>query len=211
VCELKNVKRPTIAIQGFGNAGSTLAKLCHEAGLKVVGVSDSKGAAVNMQGLDIPAVIKHKQKTGSVVGFPQTKTVSNQVLLRLECDVLVPSALENQITRTNANRIKAKVVLEVANGPVSLEAREILHNKGVFIIPDILANSGGVTVSYFEWLQNNSGKYWSLEEVKQKLKEKIVKAFKDVHRHAKEHKTDMGTAAFIHAISELNKVLQLEK
>ncbi|NIP33229.1 glutamate dehydrogenase, partial [Candidatus Saccharibacteria bacterium] len=159
----------TVVIQGYGNAGYNFAKLAYHAGYKVVAVSDSKGGIHDEQGLDPEKVMEHKKATGSVVGYGGAKEVSNEKILEIPCGVLVPSALENQITADNANKISTQVVLELANGPTTPEADEILYKNGVHVVPDILANAGGVTVSYFEWLQNKEGEHWTKEEIWQRL------------------------------------------
>jgi len=203
------VENASIAIQGFGNAGRTAAKLLSEKGYKIVAVSDSKTAIHNPKGLNIEKVIAHKQKTGSVKGFKGVKEITNENLLRLDVDVLIPAALEEVITKDNVNKIKAKVILELANGPVSAEARATLYKKGQISIPDILANSGGVAVSYFEWVQNNIGYFWSEEEILKKLKDKMCSAFDNVYSASKEFKVDFGTAAYIYAVRRMIKVLEL--
>jgi glutamate dehydrogenase/leucine dehydrogenase len=203
------LKSPTVAIQGFGNAGMTMANLLHKDGYSIVAVSDSRGGIYNESGLDVPALIKHKNSTKSVVGFAGTKEISNEKLLELDVTILVPSALENQITEKNAANIKAKLICELANGPTTAEADDILFKNGTFVIPDILANSGGVTVSYFEWVQNRMGYYWSEEEVKVKLKKKMVEAFNIVHKSSTSHKVDMRTGAYISAIQKMVDVIKL--
>ncbi len=193
----------TIAIQGMGNAGYTLAKLASNDGLKVVAVSDSKGGIFSEQGLDIDKVMEHKQKTGSVVKFKGAKEISNQEILELDVDVLAPAALENVITEENADKIKAKIVLELANGPTTSHADAVLFKNDIFVIPDVLANAGGVTVSYFEWVQNLQGYYWPLEEVDQKLKEKMASSFRSVYENYKKFGVDMRTAAYILAVGRI--------
>ncbi len=202
------IKNPTVAIQGFGNAGLTAAILLAKKGFKIIAVSDSKGAIYDEKGLNVDKVIAHKNKTKSVVGF-SGKELSNEELLELKCDVLVPAALANQITDVNANNINAKIILELANGPVTPQAREILFKKNIMSIPDILANAGGVTVSYFEWVQNNIGYAWSKEEVETKLKVKMIEAFDNVYKVYKEKNIDMGTAAYVFAIEKMDKILEL--
>lgn len=195
----------TVAIQGFGNAGHVFAKLCERHELKVIAVSDSRGGIYLESGLDIDAVAAHKQSTGSVVDFPGAKNISNEELLELACGVLVPAALENVLTEENAGRIQAKVVLELANGPTTPEADDILFGKGIQVIPDILANSGGVTVSYFEWDQNMKGETWSEEDVDAKLKEHMVAAAKAVWDRKVTFDTDMRRGAFILALERLGE------
>lgn len=203
------LKKPAIAIQGFGNAGATFARLAAARKYKVVAVSDSRGGIYNPTGLDIPKVIEHKERTGSVAKFKGAKDITNATLLELKVDVLVPAALENQITSDNVSRIKAKLIVELANGPVTADARESLHRRGTMCIPDILANSGGVTVSYFEWVQNNMGYYWSEDEVNQKLKAKITSAFNAIWEVMQKYKVDMGTAAYIHCLATMTRVIEL--
>jgi len=204
-----NPLEATAVIQGYGNAGSISAKLLHEQGYKIIAVSDSKGGIYNPQGIDILGVSDYKTKTGSVKGFPKTEFISHKDLLELECDVLVPAALERVITEKNANNIKAKIIAEAANGPTTPEADEILFQKGIFIIPDILANAGGVIVSYFEWVQGLYGYFWSEEKVNSRLKKLILKAFNEVSRIAEKEKTDNRTAAYIYAVSQVAKAMKV--
>ena len=209
-CEVQGIdyRKATAAIQGFGNAGSIAAELLHKIGMKVIAVSDSRGGILNPKGLDIPKVLAHKQKTGSVTRFAGAKPVSSEDVLELECDVLIPAALENQITLANAHRIRAKIVAEAANGPTTPGADHILHEKGVFLLPDILANAGGVTVSYFEWVQDLQELFWDVEEVHRKMEKIMCKAFSDVHSSAKEYKVDMRTGAYILAIDRVAKAME---
>jgi len=200
----------TIAIQGFGNAGSHMARLLSDMGYRIVSVSDSKGGIVVDYGqqstdnkLGINAVEEHKEKTGSVVGFSGTKNISNDDILMLDVDILVPAALENTITAENAGNIKAKAVVELANGPTTPEADEILKEKGIVVVPDVLANAGGVTVSYFEWDQNIKGEHWTEEVVLEKLEKIMVTSFDEVWAKKEEHKIDMRTAAFVKAIERV--------
>jgi glutamate dehydrogenase/leucine dehydrogenase len=193
----------TVAIQGFGNAGATFADICAHHGVRVVGTSDSTGAIFNPEGLDIKALHEHKKSTRSVKDFPGARNITNAELLELECGVLVPAALEGQITLENAARINAKVVLELANGPVTVEADDILFGKNIFVIPDILANSGGVTVSYFEWDQNMKGEHWTAERVDELLKDHMEKAAEEVWQRATENSVDMRRGAFILALERL--------
>ena len=197
-----------VVIQGFGKVGWNAAKLLHMQGLKIVAVSDSRGGIFNGKGLNPVKVFEHKMKIGSVVGFDGARELTNQELLELDCDILVPAAIENQLTETNAENIRAKMVAEGANGPTTPEASEILNEKGVFFIPDILANAGGVTVSYFEWVQNLHREHWSIEEVNGKLKYRMTKAFREISETAKKHEIDMRTAALVFAIG---KVAEAEK
>ncbi|MCA1813215.1 MAG: Glu/Leu/Phe/Val dehydrogenase [Halobacteriales archaeon] len=211
--KIKKIKNPTIVIQGFGNAGENCALLAKEVlggTPKVIAVSDSKGGIYNQDGLDPEAVQKHKAKTGSVVGFKGAKSISNEEILELPCDLLIPAALENQITKENAPRIKAKVISEAANGPTTPEADEILYKNGVTVIPDILANAGGVTVSYFEWVQGFNWYPWSLEEVNGRLEQKMVKAFHDVYNFSSDKKVHMRTGAYCLAVERVAKALELQ-
>ena len=203
-----NHKRATAAVQGFGNAGSIAAELLAKIGMKVIAVSDSKGGIRDPKGLDIAKVLVHKNKTGSVVGFSGAKAISSEAVLELECDVLVPAALENQITLENAHRVKARIVAEAANGPTTPGADAILYKKSVLVIPDILANAGGVTVSYFEWVQDLQELFWDVEEVHRKLDKVMGKAFADVHTCAQKYGVDMRTGAYILAIDRVAKATQ---
>src|SRR5213080_2896150 len=189
-----------VVVQGFGNAGSFSAKLMAELGAVIVGLSDTSGAIANAKGLDPNRVDAYKRETGAVTGFPGSERISNAQLLELDCDILIPAAIENQIGEHNAPRIKAKVVAEAANGPTSPEADRILHDKGVFLIPDILCNAGGVTVSYFEWVQDLQNLFWREATINARLKEVMVKSFNDVLDMSKKHKVDMRTAAYMVAV-----------
>lgn len=187
-----------VVMQGFGNAGMFAAKLLKNK--KIIAVSDSKGAIYDENGLNIEKLIKIKKQTGSVLNYEAEK-INN--LLELECDILIPAALENQITEKNANKIKAKVILELANGPTTPEADEILFKKNIIVIPDILANSGGVTVSYFEYLQNLNNEHWTIEKVNNKLKENIIKSYESILEISKKYNCDLRTAAYITALEKL--------
>ena len=199
----KNKQDISIAIQGFGNAGSIMAELCSEAGYKVVAVSDSRGGIHNPQGLDVKQLFDHKKSTGSVAGFRGAEALSNEQVLQVPADILVPAALENQITADNASEIKAKFIIELANGPIAPEADEILAKNGVKIVPDVLANSGGVTVSYFEWKQNLEKENWPVDKVNQELKSIIVPAWENIWKIHEEKKIALRTAAFIAALERL--------
>ncbi|MCK4435161.1 hypothetical protein KAU92_06690, partial [Candidatus Bathyarchaeota archaeon] len=206
------LKGATVAVQGYGNVGWNAAKIAYDLGCKIVAVSDSRGGVFCPKGLNPYKVHEHKFKTGSVVDFKGCGNIVNEELLETECDILIPSALENQITKANANKIKAKIVAEGANGPVTPEADKVLHEKGIFLVPDILANSGGVTVSYFEWVQNLTREHWTLEEVNRKLENKIIGAFNDVYKVAEQEESDMRTAALmlgVQRVSEAMKTLGL--
>jgi glutamate dehydrogenase (NAD(P)+) len=197
------LKGARVAVQGFGNAGSIAARLLHEDGARVIAVSDTRGGIYNPKGIDPAAALRHKDKKGSVAGFKGSKPITNEELLELDCEILVPAALENQITLYNADRIKARIVAEAANGPVTPGADRILFANGVFDIPDILANAGGVTVSYFEWVQDQYGFFWTDKEVNKYLEKIMVKAFKEVHTQAKKYKTHMRTGAYCLAIERV--------
>jgi glutamate dehydrogenase/leucine dehydrogenase len=198
-----------VAIQGFGNAGSVAAEILYNNGFTVVAVSDSKGGIYSEKGINISKLMEHKNKTGTVQNFPLTKNITNNELLELNTDILIPAALENQITISNANKIKAKIILELANGPTTPEADEILFKKGIHVIPDILANSGGVSVSYFEWVQNLQNYYWDLDEVNKKLKKLMQDAFANVFERAQKNKTDFRTGANVLALERVSKAMQL--
>ncbi|OYT31511.1 MAG: glutamate dehydrogenase [Thermofilum sp. ex4484_79] len=199
----------TVAIQGFGNVGYWAAYFAHQWGYKVVAVSDSKGGIYNPEGLDPSKVLEHKRKTRSVINYPNAKNISNKELLELDVTVLVPAAIEEVITEKNADNIKAKIVSEGANGPTTPEADKILYEKGTLVIPDIVANAGGVTTSYLEWVQNLTRYYWTRDEVLSKLETRMVSAFEDVYRLSKEREVDMRTAAYIIAISRVAKAIEL--
>ena len=205
-----DLKKATVAIQGYGNAGQFAAQLVTEMfGSKVVAVSDSKGGIYSEKGLEWKAVLEHKKKTESVTGLKGTRGITNEELLELNVDVLIPAALENVITEKNSARIKAKIILELANGPTTPEADKILHRNKIFVIPDFLANAGGVTVSYFEWVQNTYGYYWEEQEVHDKLEKKMVKAFKDVLEMAEKYKVDNRTAAYMVSVNRVAEAMKL--
>lgn len=185
-----------IVIQGFGNAGSFLAKFMHDAGAKVIGISDVYGGIYNPEGHDIDYLLDRRDSFGTVSQL-FNNTISNEELLELDCDILVPAAISNQITAQNVHRIKASIVVEAANGPTTLEATKILDKRGVLLVPDILASSGGVTVSYFEWVQNNQGYYWSEEEVAKKLRKVMVDSFENIYQTSQAHQVDMRLAAYM--------------
>lgn len=200
----------TVAIQGFGNAGQYAATLMH--GLhnsKICAVSDSRGGVVNMDGLEPHDLIAHKQKTGKVSGFPNAEEITNEALLEMEVDVLFPAALENVITDQNAENIKAKIISEAANGPTTPEADDILYKNGVFVIPDFLCNAGGVTVSYFEGVQNTYNYYWDESEVHEKLNRKMTEAFHTVLATSKKRNVHMRTAAYMVAVERVVAVMRL--
>lgn len=201
-------KESTVAIQGFGSVGWNLARILHEEGYRITAVSDSRGGIYSPDGIDPTKVLEHKNTTGSVIGFPGSRDVTNEELLELPCDVVAPAALENQVTRDNADRIKAKILAEAANGPTTPEAEKILDEKKVFIIPDILANSGGVTASYFEWVQNLTRERWSEQEANSRLETMMVKAFDDVYDISVRRQTDMHTAALILGVGRVAEAIK---
>jgi len=205
-----NLKGASAAIQGFGNAGQYAATLSQELlGCNIVAASDSRGGVVNPQGMDPFKLIEHKEKTGSVIGFPGAKPISNEALLELDVTVLFPSALENQITAANAGNIKARIVAELANGPTTPEADEILHKNGVYVIPDFLCNAGGVTVSYFEMVQNAYDYYWEVDLVHERLDRKMTAAFHAVHEMARRQKVHNRLAAYLVAVQRVAEAMRL--
>ena len=206
----------SIAVQGLGNAGMVIAELLYNSGYKIVAVSDSQGGIYNEKGLDLPKIIQHKRENRVIAGIycqdtvcdlENNQSITNEQLLALAVDVLVPAALENQITEANADNVKAKYIFEVANGPITSAADAILDSKGIYVFPDILVNAGGVTVSYFEWVQNRSGLYWSLTEVNEHLKKKMVIEAEEVWKTAEEFAVPLRTAAYIHALNRLGEAL----
>jgi glutamate dehydrogenase (NAD(P)+) len=204
-----NIQNATVAVQGFGNVGSVSADLLAKLGAKIVAVTDWKGGVYNEKGLDITKMLEFAQQHRTIDGFPGGEKLDNTKLFSLPVDILVPAALENQITMENAPSIKAKIIAEGANGPTTPDAHKHLHERGVFVIPDILANAGGVTTSYFEWVQDRHGYFWTEEEVNQRLEHKMMEAFGDVLGNALRYKTDMRTAAYIVAINRVATVTKL--
>src|SRR3989338_4973026 len=204
----KKPKKTTVAVQGFGNVGMNIARILNEWGYKVIAVSDSKSGIYNKKGLKIQDVIKHKEKTSNLSKFKNTKEISNEALLELKTDVLVPAALEDQITKKNADKIKAKLILEMANRPITPEADDILLDKNIFVMPDILANAGGVVVSYFEWVQNSQNFYWSEKEVLERLKTYMTNAVKELSKVCTDFKCDMRASIYINAVK---KILEAER
>lgn len=198
-----------VAIQGFGNVGYHFANLIQEDSVNIIAISDSQGGIYNLQGLDIAVVKKFKDATGSVINFPEAQNISNEDLLFLDCDVLVPAATESVITSKNAANIRAKIILELANGPVTLQADAILVSRGIFILPDILANAGGVTVSYYEWVQNNAGDIWTPDEIDKKLEYTMNTSTYEVLKTAKKYCVDNRTGAYIVAIRRLAEAIRL--
>jgi glutamate dehydrogenase len=191
-----------VVVQGFGNAGSFLAKFMHDAGAKVIAISDAYGGLFDPEGLDIDYLLERRDSFGTVTKLFKD-TITNQELLELDCDILVPAAIENQITEKNAHQIKASIVVEAANGPTTLEATRILSERGILLVPDVLASAGGVTVSYFEWVQNNQGYYWTEEEVEEKLERVMVKSFETVYTTAMNRKVNMRLAAYMVGVRKM--------
>ena len=204
-----SLKGARVAVQGFGNVGSIAAELLVQQGSKVVGVTDWKGGIYNPNGLDIPALIAHVDTHRTVAGFTGGEPLGAADIFKVDCEILIPAALENQITADNAGDIKARMVIEGANGPTTPDATKALHERGVFVVPDILANAGGVTVSYFEWVQDRHGYFWSEKEVNERLEVKMVEAYNVVLETAQKYKVDMRTAAYIVAINRVAVVTKL--
>lgn len=197
------LKGAKVVIQGYGNAGTYSAEYLEKMGAKVIAVSDSKGSIINPKGLDSKKVLEYKNKKGTVVGYPGSKKISTEELLTTRCDILVPAALENQIIPQVAKNINCKIIAEAANGPTTPEADEILHKKKIMVIPDILANSGGVCISYLEWVQNLQRYYWSFKEVASKMESHIVRGFNDTYALSKKHKVDMRKASMVLAVGRV--------
>ena len=201
---LDNLKNKKIIIQGFGNAGKNFAKLISKHDAKIIAISDSKGATYNKEGLDVEKLIKHKEKTGSVINFENSKNKTNEEMLEIESDILVPSAMENVFTESNAKKINSKIILELANGPTTQEADKIFNEKKILVIPDILANAGGVTVSYYEWYQNVNREKWSRDKIDNELEKTMKKATKTSLDNKKEYNVSMRLGAYISAIEKLS-------
>jgi glutamate dehydrogenase (NAD(P)+) len=204
-CKVKKVslRGAAVAIQGFGNAGSTVARLFAEKKARVVAISDSRGGVFNSRGIDPLKAMRYKERSGTVVGMPGTSRISNDDLLTMKCDILVPAALENVITLNNVDQIKAKIVAEAANGPTTPHADEALARKGILLLPDILANAGGVTASYFEWVQDLQSFFWPLAEVNLKLESLMRRAFLEVYESMRKHRTHMRTGAYVLAVGRV--------
>jgi glutamate dehydrogenase/leucine dehydrogenase len=196
-------KGTRVAIQGFGNVGENVARILHHWGFTIVAVSDVKGGILDQRGLEIPALRKHKGATGGVAGFPGASSITNEQVLTTACDVLVPAALSNQIDESNAGSVQAKIVLELANAPTTAAADRIFHDRDIMLLPDILANAGGVVVSYFEWSQNLDGDAWPEEKVLRKLKQTMIHAFNDVRGYCRETRCRMRTAAYQLAVKRI--------
>jgi len=204
-CKAKkiNLRGATVAIQGFGNAGSVAARLLAEKKAKIVAISDSRGGVHNSRGIDPTKALRYKERSGTVVGMPGASRMTNDDLLTMKCDILIPAALENVITLHNADAIKAKIIAEAANGPTTPHADEVLARRGIFLLPDILANAGGVTVSYFEWAQDLQGYFWSVEDVNAKLQAVMSRAFQTVFETSRKFHTHMRNAAYIVAVGRV--------
>ncbi|WP_261391443.1 Glu/Leu/Phe/Val dehydrogenase [Cytobacillus firmus] len=200
-----SIEGARVAVQGFGNAGSFLAKFMHDAGAKVVAISDAYGALYDPNGLDIDYLLDRRDSFGTVTTLFDN-TLTNEELLELDCDILVPAAVSNQITAANAHNIKATIIVEAANGPTTLEATKILSDRGILLVPDVLASSGGVTVSYFEWVQNNQGYYWTEDEVTEKLEKVLVQAFDNVYQTSQQRKVNMRLAAYMVGARKMSEV-----
>ena len=192
-----------VVVQGFGNVGSVAARMCHEAGARVLAVSDINGGIYSEQGLDLPALVAHYDKKKTFEGISGVKKIGNEELLELECDILIPAANENQIRGRNAGNIRAKIIVEGANGPTTQRADEILHEKGILVVPDILANAGGVTVSYFEWVQDRAGFFWREQEVNERLEDIMCQSFRDVAAMADKYDVTFRIAAYMLGISRV--------
>ena len=204
-----DMKQATFVVQGFGNAGQFSSKLVEEQGAKMIAASDSQGAIIKTDGISVDELMKFKKETGSIVGFGDAKSITNDELLETECTILIPAALENQITKNNADKIKTQIIAEAANGPTTPEADEILFKKDILVIPDVLANGGGVTVSYFEWLQNLRRDYWTEEEVNKRLDINITKSFYDVYDTHTKYKVDMRKAATLLAVKRVVEAINI--
>jgi glutamate dehydrogenase (NAD(P)+) len=204
-----NVKGTTVAVQGFGNVGSVSAQLLAREGCKIIAISDRTGGWTNPSGIDVDDALAYVKQHKSLEGYAKGDSITNDQLLTLDVDVLLPAALENVITTKNASKIRAKIICEGANGPTSAAADAVLDEKGIFVVPDILANAGGVTVSYFEWVQDRGGYFWDEDTVNDRLRNLIVKSFRDVLSLSKQHKVNMRTAAYMLAISRVATVHRL--
>jgi glutamate dehydrogenase (NAD(P)+) len=198
-----DLSNATAVVQGFGNVGSVAARLLHETGVKVVGIGEVDGAIYNPNGIDIPALAQHKKRTGHVTDFPDVDVIGNRELLELPCDILLPAAMENQIDADNAPRIRASVIVEGANGPTSPEADDIFYDRGVTLLPDIFANAGGVTVSYFEWVQALQAFPWTEQQVNERLKQIMSDSFNAVYEASKQHRVNMRTGAMVYAVTRV--------
>jgi glutamate dehydrogenase (NAD(P)+) len=203
------IRGTTVAVQGFGNVGSVAAEMLEREGCKITAIGDRSGCIYNAGGIDVVDAIKHVKKNKTLEGYTNGDPISGDELLTLDVDVLLPAALENVITSKNASKVRAKVIVEGANGPTTAGADAILDEKGIFVVPDILANAGGVTVSYFEWVQDRGGYFWSLETVNDRLRDIMTRSFQDVLSLSRQHKVNMRTAAYMLAISRVSTVHKL--
>jgi glutamate dehydrogenase (NAD(P)+) len=210
LADSKQLPDARVAVQGYGNVGSAAASLFYRAGARIVALSDVKGGIYNPRGIDIWKVNAHQKATGSVVGYAEAETITNEELLAADCDVLVPAALQNQITARNAAQIRARYIVEGANGPTTPQADVILRDRGITVVPDVLANAGGVTVSYFEWVQSLQSFFWTESEVNAKLEQILVRAFSQVREAAKRHQCDLRTAAYIVGVSRVAEAVQVQ-
>ncbi len=197
------LKEARVVVHGFGNAGLNIARLVAEDGARVIAIADSRGAVCSERGIDVQAACRHKERTGVVSGLANTEPAATDDILGFDCDILLPSALENTITMANVNQVKTKIIAELANGPVTPGADRVLYDKGVFLLPDILANAGGVTVSYYEWVQDQSSFFWTERQVNETLEQTMKTAFDSVHTTAEKHQTDMRTGAYILAVQRV--------
>lgn len=204
-----SLKGATAAIQGFGNVGSATARLLAKEGAKIIAIMEIDGGIYNPDGIDPEDVLEYRKKAGTINGYPGSQKIGNEELFALDCDILVPAAMENQITKENAGQIKAKLVAEAANGPTTPEADEILSKKGIMLTPDILTNAGGVTVSYFEWVQNFMNYYWTEEEVNSRLEQKMVEAFDYIYQMSQDYKVNMRVAAYMASISRVAEAIKV--
>ncbi|MCU1265588.1 MAG: Glutamate dehydrogenase [Acidobacteria bacterium] len=204
-CQVKGIdlKGARVAVHGFGNAGANIARLAAADGARVVAAADSKAGIYSETGIDIPAALKYKAETKSLSGFPGTKEMSPEDIIGVDCDILLPSALENAITLANVGQVKAKIIAELANGPTTPGADQVLFDNGVFLVPDILANAGGVTVSYYEWVQDQNSFFWSEKQINETLEQTMRTAFNSVHETADRYQTDMRTGAYILAVDRV--------
>ena len=204
-----NIGEATVAVQGLGNVGAAAAKLLAGEGFRVIAMSDSRGGVYNPKGLDLGGLLAQKQETGSIIDFKDAETITNTELLELQCDILIPAAFENQIVKSNANSVKAKVIIEGANGPTTPDADEILGDNGIFVVPDVLANTGGVIVSYLEWVQGLQFLFWDETEVNDQLQKILTKAFAEVLQTSQQEKVDMRTAAYMISLRRLATAMAL--
>lgn len=204
-CKVKgiNLKGARVAVHGFGNAGANIARLVAADGAKVVAACDSKAGLYSENGIDVPAALRHKAETKSLAELPGTKAMSPDDIVGVECDILLPAALENAITLSNVGRVKAKIIAELANGPTTPGADRVLDDEGIFLVPDILANAGGVTVSYYEWVQDQYSFFWSEKQINETLEQAMRTAFNSVYQTAQRYNTDMRTGAYILAVDRV--------